>query len=851
MRRLLILIQLIAVLTVKGQTTPEKLNAITDRYKWMKAELSIRKARVKDSLSPEAPFLLSLYYFNDRHPTFHIDSANEYHRLAGRLFTGRERNRRSVPDSATLVRLRTRIDSAAFEKAKRDDTEDAYQYFISHYASAKEVPMAIELRDEQAFLKALKANASQSFRLFLERYPASHRAREAMNRMERLEFEEVTKDKRRASYERFYREFPRSPYRSLAEQKMFELITASGSPKSFLRFLKAYPGSRWATRARSLLFSLQRDGEEFADAPWKTDSLKRAERSSAYWVPVIKSGLYGFIDERGTEVISPRFKQIPEGYRCGEISERYVVTSQGLLARNGAMVWAGLVKDFDDLGLGFVFIATDSGGFVMHESGFHLTTAGTDDALVIANRFVAVNQNDQWAVLTLTGVRLLPQDFDDIAVLDSVVQLTKNHKKILTTPARMARASAGLEFKEDFVFDETRKWGDQHYWVRNGVLEGVVDANLKFLIPLDRQILRKTSFGFVAAKGDGVYVNGIKKLERKAYKLVAEQAGWVRMKDTAGRHWLFDRGFGWLISGDSVWFQGQLAFLQGQDSVSAHLPGGQRLSFLKGSFFQFKEYRDSSAWLVLEEKKKKVVYDAATGARLYAAEVDQIEPTSESLFLVTLAKKKGLVRADGKIVLPVEYDAIVPSGEHSFSLLKDKKFGWFDSRTKSLVKPVFDRNVRPYNDKLWLAFKENGYVFIHADGKPLGIDQWTDVQYWTDSIAWVKKGDSWRLLDVASQKIKLDNIKVFRYLSDSPTEKIALVQQEKVFGVISTRRGTIIPIQYTDIINLGTGEIPLYFTERHIAEAGISVIVYFNQYGKIIRKQAMEADEFEKIACDN
>jgi hypothetical protein len=45
--------------------------------------------------------------------------------------------------------------------------------------------------------------------------------------------------------------------------------------------------------------------------------------------------------------------------------------------------------------------------------------------------------------------------------------------------------------------------------------------------------------------------------------------------------------------------------------------------------------------------------------------------------------------------------------------------------------------------------------------------------------------------------------------------------------------------------------MPMYFTERHIAEAGISVVIYYDYQGKIVRKQAMEAEEFEKVYCDN
>ena len=836
-----------------GQISPEKLLAVQERSKWAKAEKAIRKAQAKDSLNPEPSYLLSLFYFQSRHTTYNLDSANFYQHRTVRLLTGRDRGRKAVPDTLDLQRLRVQIDSVAFEQAKAADSEMGYQYFIDHYASAIQIPSATELRDEVAFMHALKANTYKSFFSFLERYPVSHRRTEAHSRMDKLQYEEETKDRRLSSYIRFYTTYPESPYRSEAEKNMFDLATASGASEAFRSFMVRFPESQWSDRARTMLFELRQvNGERKTDASWMTDSLRRIEKlNSVYWVPIMKSGRYGFMDEKGKETVSPRFESIPEEYRCGEITNRFLITSRGLLARDGTIFWPGRIKDSKELGLGFVLISSDSGRMVVHASGFRVGPPDVQDAQVVSNRFVIVKKNGKWSVLSLVGKTLLPFQYDEVTALDSLIQLTKNRKRILTTPGRIAAVAGGKEFREDFVFDDTRKWGEQHYWVRNSLLEGVIDANLNFLIPLDRQTLRKTSFGFVAAKSDRVFIKGIKSLENIPYKTVTEQAGWVRMQDLSNRHFLFDKAFGWKREGDSVWFQGQLAFLQSRDSVTAFLPSGNKISFSRSAAFQFKEYRDSAAWMVLDDKKKKVVFDAESGLKLFATEFDQIDPVSASFFILTRLNKKGLVQGDGKVLLPVEYDAIVLSDDHVFSLLKDKKFGWYDVRTRLLVKPMYDRNVRPYSLKLRLAYKDGGYGFIHPDGVALGGNEWEEIQYWNDSVAWVKKSGYWKLFEMHTRKVRLDKIKKFSYLKDLPSEKIALVQQDHAYGVISNSRGVVVPIEYTDIVNLGTNEIPLYFTERHISEAGISVVVYYDQQGRIIRKQAMEADEFERISCDN
>lgn len=852
MRSLFLLLLLLSANLSWSQISPEKLLGIQERSKWAKAERSIRKARAKDSLDAESAYLLSLFYFHSIHTSYNLDSASAYQHLAARLVIGREQGRRDVPDTFELQLLRVRIDSAAFEQAKISDSEKGYQYFIDHYASASQFQLAIELRDEIAFLEALRAATSKSFSSFLERYPTSHRQGEAQSRMEKLQYEEETKDGRLTSYMRFYAAYPYSLYRSQAEKHIFEMTTASGTGDAFTFFLDHYPESRWVERARSMLFEIrQMPGEASMDAPWMTDSLRRIEKvNAAYWVPIIKSGRYGFMDEKGMEIVTPRFESIPDEYRCGDITDRFLSTSQGLLSRNGSLFWPGLIKESKELGLGFILISSDSGRLVIHESGFRIGPQDIDDAQLISNQFIGVKKNGKWSVLSLVGMPLLPFAYDEVAVLDSVIQLTKNRKMILTTPGRISQLAKGADFQEDFVFDETRKWGEQHYWVRNGLLEGVINANLSFLIPLDRQALRKTSFGFLATKSDRVFIKGIKQLEDSPYTVVVEQAGWVRMENASGRHFLYDRGFGWTKEGDKVWFQGKLAFLQTVDSVNAFLPSGQKISFSNGSWFQFKEYKDSASWMVLQEGQKKIVFDAESGAKLFAAEFEQIDPVSPSLFILTHSNKKGMVQENGKVVLPIEYDAIVPSGDHAFSILKDRKFGWYNGVTNLLMKPIYDRNVKPYNDRFGLAYKDQGYGFIYSDGKPLGNNEWEDIHYWNDSVAWVMKDGLWKLLEIQTQKVILDKIKKFNHLKDSPTEKIALVLRDRAHGVISSVRGIIVPLEYTDIVNLGTKEIPLYFTEKHISEAGISVVVYYDQHGKIVRTQAMELNEFEKIFCD-
>ena len=838
-----------------SQVSPDKLMSAMDKSKWVKAGQSLYKSARKDTSSAESGYLLGLYYINPDNPAFQIDSADRYCRMSVRRYSSlsvkeRERLLRVPMDSVSLSTLRRRIDSTAFERAKSIHTEEAYQLFIDHFQDARQRRPAMELRDEIAFTEALKRNTWNSFLTFLTKYPASHRAAEGRERYEKLLFDAKTSDHRLKSYIAFYHQYPQSPYRTRAERYIFELSTASGKPVDFVRFIKQYPGSRWAALGKNILMGLLRESNDQLPDFWRTDSVKHIETlNSDYWVPVYKAGLFGFINEAGEEVMQPQFTSVDEKYRCGKVVDRWLITNTGLVARNGKVLFHGEVDEALDIGSGYIEVSSDSGTFVLHESGFTVGKGPLDASDVIADRYLAIKQTGKWALYSLAGRLLIPNVYEEVSAIDTLIVLTRNGRKILTLPMKIAATAEGSNLIEDHVYDDVRRWGPQQYWVRNGVLEGVVDAQLNFIIPLDRQVLKKTSFGFLRGK-DKLFVKGIPSLENDPYVSVTEQGPWVRLKKDRGLTLLYDRTTRTIDIGDSVWFQGPVAFLAKGDSIHAFLPSGLKLDFNSDENFQLREFGDRS-WLIVPEKRLKAVYEATTGQKSFAMDFDVLEPVKEDVFLISRGQKKGLFNNEGKSLVPLEYDAIVKSGPSSYSLLKDRKFGWYDLETRLLTKPTFDRNIKPYNRLYRVGFRGTGYGFIMPDGKPIGSFEWDETQYWNDSVAWVRKGSQWLLWDIRNKKSRLERIRSFSPIRDLPHDKVYQVRQDNAFGVISSQSGVVVPIQYSDIVNLGTQEQPLYFTEHHIEEAAISVVIYYDHAGKIIRKQAMEASEFEKIYCDN
>jgi hypothetical protein len=109
----------------------------------------------------------------------------------------------------------------------------------------------------------------------------------------------------------------------------------------------------------------------------------------------------------------------------------------------------------------------------------------------------------------------------------------------------------------------------------------------------------------------------------------------------------------------------------------------------------------------------------------------------------------------------------------------------------------------------------------------------------------------WSIYNTLTGKVEETGITEIKYLTEGPEEKLAIVRQDNAFGVLSNRRGFVIPASFTKINNVGSAEEPMYFTEKHVEEASIYVVIYYDQRGKMLLRQVYEEDDYEKIVCQD
>lgn len=825
--------------------------------KWVRVDKVLRKELKKTPQDLNVNSLLASYLLIPQNPKFDIDSSYFHWKTAMDAWDKMPGNYPPKTDSI-LIALRSRIDSAAFVRARVENTQRSYEQFIDRFPNAMEIAKATELRDELAYVDALRINSAEAFRVYVEKYPSSRRMKDASERYDELIYRERTHSRNVDDYRSFLADFPNSAYRDEAERFVFEVSTSSGLIDDYVTFITQYPSGSQSAKARNILYYLMRESGVVRPSTLDSDSLRMLdERNKGYWVPFYKNGLYGFMNDEGIEVMEPKFESIDSTYFCGDITNDFLVTSAGVYSRGGALLVKKTPTMAISMGHGFIGIVEDNCQTIVHQSGFKVGDDCTADSRVVADQFIALKRMNGWFVFAFNGRQLTTSPYDEVHNVDKLIILKRYGKNIVVRAQQIAAISSLQPLNESLVFDDVRAWGEGNLWVKNGVLEGVMGQDLQFIIPLGRQVLTKTSFGFTSKKDGKIQVTGLlPSLEAEVYDDIQDYGDWIALR-TGNLSTLYKVSAKRVVADrlDSVWMKNRVAFAIRNDSLNVYAGSNRLASFERQSPVNFIPGGDSAVYFWVPEKKSKVVFEASQGRKLFSADFEDIEAIGPDLFVFTRKNrkgvlKKGIYRRDGKTVQPAEYDAIIPASAGYLSLLKEKKFGLYDIRNQKLIKPEYERNVLPYAGGYFIAYK-GAYGIITGAEVPVTGFEFDEIRYWNDTAAWVKKNYSWAICSIKDQDLRLSRIRSYQTIKDTGTERIVRVQRDNYFGIVSNKNGVVIPPTFTEILNIGSDEKPFYFTEKRVEEAGIYVVIYYNSHGKLVRKQVYEEEEYDKIYCDN
>lgn len=208
--------------------------------------------------------------------------------------------------------------------------------------------------------------------------------------------------------------------------------------------------------AKSDLFTLE-DCNMFADSPIYTYGLYN-ERSGEYVRPkydrvgilchnrmrVCRNGLWGYVDDRGHEVIAPRFD---------------------------------LVGDFLELGLALV-VRNERFGIIDLQGNYRVQPEYRSIEVVTGYWAVACTPRDKYRLIDLRNCRVMPAEYDLVRYLNPQTMLFKRGEQwgLLDREAK--------ETLIDGAYDDLSRRDDQLILARRGALVGLLDLQGREVLPI-------------------------------------------------------------------------------------------------------------------------------------------------------------------------------------------------------------------------------------------------------------------------------------------------------------------------------------------------------------------------------
>lgn len=204
----------------------------------------------EDPQNTAAAYGLAKYFFSKDNQGYNLDSANYFVKIAVKkvpLNPDDKETKRllnlGVRDY-TIQALQKDINYEAFSKTEKQNTVEAYQYFLDNYNEKGLLYQAENARNQLAYIRAQGANNPAALKEFFEKYPSADQVKEAKELYEKLLYEQTTADKSYQSYKKYLDGNPTGKYAAEAkkkyEEKLLEHYNNIHEVNAYNEFLEKY-----------------------------------------------------------------------------------------------------------------------------------------------------------------------------------------------------------------------------------------------------------------------------------------------------------------------------------------------------------------------------------------------------------------------------------------------------------------------------------------------------------------------------------------------------------------------------------------------------------------------------------
>ncbi|WP_258099451.1 WG repeat-containing protein [Marinoscillum pacificum] len=838
------------------------LNRIQKAYidrDFEKTEKLILKSIQKDTINPGAKYYYSVLFLDTAFQRYHIDSSslfieaalNDFHIADAKIHEDLQDIGLSMDE---LIRQRNEVAKSAFFRADTTNTVAAWDDFRDRYSYSELMSQATYLRDSLAYELVLVIHTWEAYQGYFEQYPNSSFVPQAKENYHILLFKDYTKDDKTESYITFLKEHPKTPFRKQAEEVIFERTTVLNLKKEYIQFIRDYPKSHLVKKAADIAYYLGADPAQIDQQVYrlhpKIDSLKDLHQlNQEVLFTLFSEAKFGFLNSSGEVILDPKYQSVNADYLCGDITDSWLEVKLEdkniLISRTGDSLLSE-VEDYQTISPAVRLVRQDE-QYLYHASGFKIIDQTVDDASILKNGWINFKHDYDWGICTPTGKVLLDARYDAIEMVGPYIVVEKDDQMAITTVQHLSLGDADL----DFQFDDYELIQDTLMQVFYEDQEGVIDTKLNFIVPLEEQeVYISGSFWYI--KTPDVY-QMVKEEEAEIidqeFSNIAVNDGWLALKK---ENWIllsrYPGGVRPMNDIDSVKMLNEFATLiKKGDTLDLLFQNRERVPLVESNELSVFIWPGSDAsYLDVKDGFEHKVIDRDANL-IFWGDFDELTLMADSLFKYKYRGKTGVRRTDGSNVVAAEYDVVDKENQLLF-LLKDGRIGCYDLRNGALIPAEYSARIKRIREN-YEVVKNGKHGLVNAVNKKVVGFNYDEMIDWNDTSLWVRDGLDWSLINLDEEVIEqeIHSVKLWIKVGD---EQLAIISGEDGYGLYGNVRGEILPIEYNEIINVGSLSNPVFMAEQHLKAAELYVVTYFNAQGETIKSIPYRSQEYDLIYCD-
>ena len=821
------------------------------------------KACEKDSLSPVVLYLDALLLSHAGFDGFDIHRAHRQMVKALELpIDENEDLLKSISKSGLSLmdfdQLNRDIDHKAFEMLSQYQSVDSYNYYIAYYPKAQDWSNAVVLRDELAFELARQQDTWQAYKFFVDNYPDAHQFEKAENKYHELIYQDKVGGKGVGNWIKFLDEHPTTPYRSQLENDICEHFIANYDQIGLERVAKLFTVVSVRKMALDVLYGwkggIYKELRQLAARPW-IDSVGVLEKlNEETIVPMMDGQRFNFVSADIQPLNAFTYAAVGRNHLCGNLGNKILLvqtdSSLAFINRAGQPLPIAATDNWTEHSNGVVIYKNEEGMGAFHWSGMDLVRPQYEDLLWSGRKYFIAKTKDGVGLLGYLGQEVVKLIFDDIDTLGNYWILNKDDHIYIGTQESVQNQT----FKQ-----LTATAYEEVELLRNGMLlayaeneEVLIDSTLSVISPWHtRRINTKfDKWVFALDSTNMIYDPVIGRLDRSDYHEVLQNEEWLATRR-------FDK---WtvtpkklasepLLGIDSVKLLGHdIVIVFREEEGIAIFPNKMTVYFSQSDELHVltNSSHSKAHFLVIERKGKKWLYK--DGELMFQYETNRLGYVSDEYFSTYNRGKYGLVNKKGQTIFSYKYDAIGTEKNGLVSIIHNGSFIYYNLIERKIIGKGFDEEATPYSSDLMIAKEGGAYGLANIEGEYVLDPEYDQLEYWTDSLVLVQSDGLWSLLNIYSKNIYLEEVISFeRTQGANPS---LMFRKEEGYGVFDRQYGEIVPPVYSDVMNLGSPKVPIYFGEKSFGEAGYHIVVYYNSKGEKLKKAAYTEEEFDRLICD-